>query len=236
MFRCKYCTEWIYKSFFVIDFHGNGIPHSGRELYILYNVLIHKIVIILYVLNIGLILVLLYCCIKRVSGVWPPKTRRMFVFGWTWYILIYVLAARLYVSILLKNGINLADPLLYVGLIIVLVGVFLSLWAFKAFKYAGRILGRRIDELVTWGPYRYMRNPQYVAVILILTGTTIMHRSVFILIFTILQIITFYLLVLLEERELESIFKDKYLEYKKRVPRFLPRFLRISSLTTMGKK
>lgn len=51
-----------------------------------------------------------------------------------------------------------------------------------------------------------------------------MHRSYLILGFTILQAATFYLLALLEKRELEERFKEAYKEYKRKTPRFIPRF------------
>lgn len=53
-----------------------------------------------------------------------------------------------------------------------------------------------IINLITWDPYKYVRNPQYIGAILILLGLTILHGSVLIFGFTLLQIITFYLLSL----------------------------------------
>lgn len=79
----------------------------------------------LYMLNLLLVLVLAICYFREIRGIWPPSSRRMFVFGWAWYVLIYVLAVWVYLLELrswmfIWNAWNVL--LLVIDLFMVLVG------------------------------------------------------------------------------------------------------------------
>lgn len=176
---------------------------------------------LLYTMNIGLLILLVTCYLKNIRGVWPPSSKKTFFLGWAWYILIYVLAIWLYI-LELQTWTLTVDILLFIGLFMISSGILLMLWAFKAFKSVRRVLGSQVDTLIITGPYKYTRNPQYLATTLILLGLTIVHRSYLILGFTLLQALTYYLLALLEEKLLEEKFKRAYREYKQKVPRFIP--------------
>lgn len=107
------------------------------------------------------------------------------------------------------------------GMALITIGSLIMVWAFMAFRSARRVMGERVDTLVTSGPYRYVRNPQYVGSIIILLGITLIQSSFHLLIFTMLQAAIFHILALLEERALEKKFGKKYLEYKRKTPRYL---------------
>jgi protein-S-isoprenylcysteine O-methyltransferase Ste14 len=90
-----------------------------------------------------------------------------------------------------------------------------------------------IANLITTGPYRFSRNPVYIANITIAAGFAILATgnyglflSLLATIFTILYYVIYYnyFVIPAEEEFLESKFKEKYIEYKKNVPKWLINF------------
>jgi protein-S-isoprenylcysteine O-methyltransferase Ste14 len=80
-------------------------------------------------------------------------------------------------------------------------------------------------RLVVSGFYRYVRNPMYVGVMLALAGEAILVWNRGILIEALLVFVGFNLFVCFhEEPSLARRYTDEYLQYKKNVPRWLPRF------------
>lgn len=80
--------------------------------------------------------------------------------------------------------------------------------------------------LVKSGPFAYVRNPMVTGIFIILFGLGILYGSVtLILLFTPLFIvINLWELKAIEEPELEKRLGEKYVEYKKRTPMFIPSF------------
>jgi protein-S-isoprenylcysteine O-methyltransferase Ste14 len=79
-------------------------------------------------------------------------------------------------------------------------------------------------ELVTSGPYQYVRNPISTCVLLLILGEAIAFSStgVFMMVFVSMAIAQMQA-VAIEEPLLLKRFGDKYAEYKSRVPRWIPR-------------
>jgi len=80
-------------------------------------------------------------------------------------------------------------------------------------------------KLITTGLYAYARNPMILGLFLLMFGLGVLFGSLsLILIFTPLFILLNVLYVkAVEEKEMEKKFGEEYLEYKKRVPMFIPR-------------
>jgi protein-S-isoprenylcysteine O-methyltransferase Ste14 len=80
-------------------------------------------------------------------------------------------------------------------------------------------------KLVIRGLYRYVRNPMILGVFTVLLGEALSSWSKNILIWAVcfFLINTLYFIAL-EEPGLEQRFGDEYLEYKKHVSRWIPRF------------
>jgi len=81
-------------------------------------------------------------------------------------------------------------------------------------------------KLVTTGPYSYIRNPMLSGIFILMFGFGILFRSIsLVFIFTPLFILFNFLeLKSIEEPELKKRLGKDYLEYKKSVPMFFPRF------------
>jgi protein-S-isoprenylcysteine O-methyltransferase Ste14 len=79
-------------------------------------------------------------------------------------------------------------------------------------------------RLVVRGAYRYVRNPMITGALSILLGGAMVLGSKYILIWAIVffGMNNFYF-IFIEEPGLEKRFGDEYLQYKREVPRWLPR-------------
>jgi len=79
------------------------------------------------------------------------------------------------------------------------------------------------DELITHGPFSYVRHPLYTTLVLTIPPSAIIWRSdlVFIVPWVLIVIVSHYV-VRLEERGLIEIFGDEYKRYQRHVPALLP--------------
>jgi protein-S-isoprenylcysteine O-methyltransferase Ste14 len=83
-------------------------------------------------------------------------------------------------------------------------------------------LGSTSSFLILRGPYRFTRNPMYVAELGLWLGWALFFGSLSVLIVCLLFWLIVGLVVLpREERGLEAAFSQTYLQYKDRVPRWL---------------
>lgn len=137
------------------------------------------------------------------------------------YIFILVLLVYLFIPLSVPTfQIRLFIP----GLILIYAGIGIFAWAYLYLGLLGTIGGASLgikDELVTTGPYKYTRNPQYLGILAFLFGFSLLTGSLYIFLFSLLWVILFYILVIFEEKELEQEFGERYIKYKNKVPRFL---------------
>jgi protein-S-isoprenylcysteine O-methyltransferase Ste14 len=82
---------------------------------------------------------------------------------------------------------------------------------------------RTPGKLLTEGVYARIRHPRYVGFLLALIGYALIANYLATYIVFALCLPGFYLVVILEERELRERFGQEYEEYCRRVPRFVPR-------------
>jgi len=113
------------------------------------------------------------------------------------------------------------------GLVIILIGLTIMTLTIASFAKLGKgtlAPWSPTKKLVIVGMYRYVRNPMIIGVLIVLLGESISILSlrifIWAMVFFILNSIHF---VLYEEPNLEKRFGDEYKEYKKNVPRWIPR-------------
>jgi len=113
------------------------------------------------------------------------------------------------------------------GVALILPGVVILVACIWRFAVSGKGTLSPLDaprRLVTGGIYRYVRNPMYLAVMLILLGETLMFHSIPLAIYTALCFGFFNLLVLCyEEPALRRKFGEEYIRYCQTAGRWLPR-------------
>lgn len=117
---------------------------------------------------------------------------------------------------------------LLIGIVFVLLGEFLRLWgvsiAGSETRTTKEVGG---SNLITSGPFAYVRNPLYLGNIIIYLGVGVMSYASFpsLTLITLLYFIfQYFMIVSLEEEHLLNVYGDEYKQYKNYVPKFLPNF------------
>ncbi len=116
------------------------------------------------------------------------------------------------------------SPYNYAGIPLILVGVLVNIWASHLFNRANTTVKpfQQSTRLVTEGPYRFSRHPMYAGMAGVLVGLACLLASVV----PMLVVPAFIWLmekgfIGIEERALQETFGQAYLEYKKRVRRWV---------------
>jgi protein-S-isoprenylcysteine O-methyltransferase Ste14 len=116
----------------------------------------------------------------------------------------------------------------YLALPLWFAGWTVMLWCFWIFVANGRGTPAPIDpprELVIAGPYRFVRNPMYVAGLIALFGWILWSPSLPLIVAPFLFFTAAHLFVTgYEEPALRKKFGAVYEAYCERVPRWIPRF------------
>lgn len=80
------------------------------------------------------------------------------------------------------------------------------------------------EKFIVEGLYRFVRNPMYLGYFAIILAEFFFFGHFLLLLYLILVVIFIHLLVVFkEEKALENKFGEHYREYKRKVPRWLPR-------------
>jgi protein-S-isoprenylcysteine O-methyltransferase Ste14 len=87
-------------------------------------------------------------------------------------------------------------------------------------------------ELLTSGPYGYVRHPLYSALIVLNYAISMVFVSTYGIIASTLLILLWWYLAKIEEVDLARVWGQKYIEYKKEVPMFLPTHLHKKKMET----
>jgi protein-S-isoprenylcysteine O-methyltransferase Ste14 len=110
------------------------------------------------------------------------------------------------------------------GAILILAGCILGFWAERTMHRAGTNIrpDRPATALVTWGPFRFTRNPLYVSVTGVYLGLTLLVNALGpLLVLPFLLALLQWGVIHREECYLEGKFGETYRAYRARVRRWL---------------
>ena len=110
-------------------------------------------------------------------------------------------------------------------------GVALLAWGYLQYLLVGRFRNRyggggpgfgvAPDRIVEDGPYRYVRNPMYLGHLIFMLGLAVTFVSWFALILFAARALWFHRRVLEDEARLQEMFGASYLDYQRRVKRWI---------------
>ncbi len=134
------------------------------------------------------------------------------------------LAAGLLLHWLVPRPILSSDARYWVGGTILALGVALAVWGRALMERVGTNVNPTLPTtaLVTTGPFRFSRNPLYVALTLIYLGLALLSNALWVLVLIVpVLLLMHYGVVRREERYLEAKFGAAYVTYRSRVRRYL---------------
>ena len=152
---------------------------------------------------------------------WPPPRPKSWQFFVSWLIASLVMVNFLLLGLLDYDSFIFPqlDQRLPYAIGLVVIGSGIGSWAFLTFGLKNTI---GIDnELITRGPYRFSRNPQYIGDSMNILGYLVLSNSIMVLIIGLLGISLNLLAPILEEPWLEEMHGEDYLEYKRKVRRYI---------------
>lgn len=111
-----------------------------------------------------------------------------------------------------------------IGLIFYLIFSWIQIWAFKALgeNYSQDIAIKKDHQLVTTGPFKVIRHPQYLSQILIDLGGAIATLSLILAPLALVQIPFLFMRANLEDKLLEKHFSENFKNYKKKTGQIFP--------------
>ncbi|MHA2281711.1 MAG: methyltransferase family protein [Promethearchaeota archaeon] len=157
-----------------------------------------------------------YGTLKKGDG---NLTKSQSVLIWFWHI--YVL-----LGVMIIGGVMRPIPINYgmtwqiLGVALAVIGCLLGIWGMKEFKSFSQLSGTEANTLVTTGPYKYLRNPQYFGFFLVIFGMAFFLKSVLAFGTSFIVLIYSFICAVIEERRLTRFFGNGYVGYKNKTPRF----------------
>lgn len=112
----------------------------------------------------------------------------------------------------------------YIGLAVYLVFSWIQVWSFKSLgeNYSQDIMIKKKHELVTKGPFKVIRHPQYMCQILLDLGATAATLGYVVGFLALIEIPIYIMRASAEDKLLSKYFAEKFTEYKKKSGFMIP--------------
>lgn len=115
-----------------------------------------------------------------------------------------------------------------IGYIFFVIGLFLVFYFSAVHMKTGRATPIPVIEkprkFIAKGFYKYCRNPMYLSDLLVFFGGFLILGHLLLLVYFLISFPVIYLFVVyVEEPELRRVFGKQYIEYTKKVPRWVPK-------------
>lgn len=140
------------------------------------------------------------------------------------FSLVALILAVFQIGTLNYKSMNDYNVIRYAGLTIYLIFSWMQVWSFKTLgdNYSQDIMIKKNHELVTTGPFKFIRHPQYVCQILLDLGATAATFSYLVGVFAILEIPIYIMRASFEDKLLAKYFAEKFSEYRKKSGFMIP--------------
>jgi protein-S-isoprenylcysteine O-methyltransferase len=110
-----------------------------------------------------------------------------------------------------------------VGTVLAVAGIAFAMWArlHLGSNWSGTPSIKEGHELVTSGPYRFVRHPIYTGIIVAALGSGFVVGAAWFVVFVVMGV-NFLYRIPIEERYMMQLFPDQYPEYRKRTKALVP--------------
>jgi protein-S-isoprenylcysteine O-methyltransferase Ste14 len=118
----------------------------------------------------------------------------------------------------------ISSPYNFCGILLIGIGIWLNIRADNLFKRNKTTVKpfEKPTALILEGPFTFTRHPMYLGMVIALLGLAIFWGSLIVFLFPVLFFILMHIAFIpQEEKDLEDTFGQRYLDYKKRVRRWL---------------
>jgi protein-S-isoprenylcysteine O-methyltransferase len=112
-----------------------------------------------------------------------------------------------------------------IGVALVWAGITLRLWAIRTLGdfFNTRVVVRLEQQLITTGPYQYLRNPSYTGTLITFLGFGVaIGNSISLITLLVFGCIPYIRRIAVEERALAARFGQTYLEYQRKTWSLIP--------------
>jgi protein-S-isoprenylcysteine O-methyltransferase Ste14 len=152
--------------------------------------------------------------------IWPPPKKDSWQQWASWTLFTIVMFGVPLIGLLDFQSLGNSHWLQFLaGSCLFVIGLGIDLWGTKTLS-AQQSLGDKV-KIITSGPYRYTRNPQYVGFIILYSGIILIAWSFMALVTGVFAISLFFIIPFSEEPWLRQQYGKPYEEYCKMVPRFV---------------
>jgi len=164
-------------------------------------------------------------CFWKKIGAWT-----YFVIFLEWLPIAYLIQSNQ--DFFLRFQLDSSGTLILIGFSFITTGLILHSWtaiilglkATIGYTELEKVQTLKSDKLITDGPFSVVRHPSYWAHTFILFGAFLVSGLIVMGIIAFLDfLITYFITIELEERELVERFGKKYIEYQKQVPKLIPK-------------
>jgi protein-S-isoprenylcysteine O-methyltransferase Ste14 len=129
--------------------------------------------------------------------------------------------------LLVGTPLPVIQPLSWLGLALIVPGLLLYLWCLWNLATVGRGTPGPWDpteRVVATGPYRWVRNPMYIAVLAVILGQACLFMSWALVAYAfVIAMVVHTFVVVYEEPTLAEQFCESYIRYCEQVGRWIPR-------------
>ena len=125
------------------------------------------------------------------------------------------------------SALEISEPVRWLGVAFIFLGTLFTWWVHETLgdNFSPFLHVRKGHELITTGPYGFVRHPMYTGLFMVLIGTFLITTNIFIFLTTagVLAVLLVYRIPR-EERVLMDAFPNEYDGYANNRPRFIPGF------------
>lgn len=116
------------------------------------------------------------------------------------------------------------DALAWFGVVLCVAGLVFCVWARFTLgrNWSGVVTFKAGHELITSGPYAFVRHPIYTGMLTMVVGTVIVQGHLAGIIAIPLIFVSFWIKLRYEEKIMSEKFPDDYAAYQRRVKRLIP--------------